>query len=102
MKSLLIPFIRDADKAALTRATGEIATDAQGVPGRNILVDSHKPEELVKKLRIAMPVDGAGKEGLLDVIQTILRYSVNTWDQGFMDKLYSSLNPVSHHLPPPN
>lgn len=32
-------------------------------------------------------------------IQQVLQYSVNTWDQGFMDKLYSSTNPVS---PPPS
>ncbi|KAI2780078.1 PLP-dependent transferase [Daldinia loculata] len=94
VKSLLIPFIRDADKAASSRASGFIAADAQGTPGRNVLVDSHKPEELVKKLRISIPEEGVGKEGLLDIIQTILRYSVNTWDQGFMDKLYSSINPV--------
>ncbi|KAI1377999.1 glutamate decarboxylase [Hypoxylon crocopeplum] len=94
VKALVVPFIRDADNAAPNRANGYIATDAQGTPGRNVLVDSHKPEELVKKLAISMPEDGAGREGLLDIIQTILRYSVNTWDQGFMDKLYSSINPV--------
>ncbi|KAJ4292950.1 Glutamate decarboxylase 2 [Collariella sp. IMI 366227] len=27
-------------------------------------------------------------------IQDVLKYSVNTWDQGFMDKLYASTNPV--------
>ncbi|KAI0517782.1 glutamate decarboxylase [Xylaria bambusicola] len=30
----------------------------------------------------------------MDTIQTVLRYSVNTWDQGFLDKLYSSTNAV--------
>ncbi|OTB00312.1 hypothetical protein M426DRAFT_324362 [Hypoxylon sp. CI-4A] len=94
VKSLVIPFIRDADNAASSRATGTIATNAQGEPGRNVLVDSHKPEELIKKFDFSIPEDGVGKEGLLDVVQTILRYSVNTWDQGFMDKLYSALNPV--------
>ncbi|KAI0886848.1 glutamate decarboxylase [Annulohypoxylon maeteangense] len=94
VKSLIIPFIRDADNAVSTRASGSIGVDAQGAPGRNVLVDSHKPEELVKKLEFSIPDNGTGKEGLLDVIQTILRYSVNTWDQGFMDKLYSAINPV--------
>ncbi|KAI1385886.1 glutamate decarboxylase [Hypoxylon trugodes] len=94
VKSLILPLIRDADNAASSRANGYIATDTQGTPGRNVLVNSHKPEDLVKKLGISMPDDGVGKEGLLDIIQTILRYSVNTWDQGFMDKLYSSINPV--------
>jgi hypothetical protein len=36
-----------------------------------------------------------GKRGLLDVVKQVLRYSVNTWDQGFMDKLYASTNAVS-------
>jgi hypothetical protein len=26
-----------------------------------------------------------------------LKYSVNTWDQGFLDKLYASTNAVSVH-----
>ncbi|KAI0165122.1 glutamate decarboxylase [Hypoxylon sp. FL1284] len=95
VKSLIVPFIRDADNAASVRASGHIAADSEGAPGRNVLVDSHKPEELAKKLNISMPENGAGKEGLLDIVQSILRYSVNTWDQGFLDKLYSSLNPVS-------
>ncbi|KAI1456049.1 glutamate decarboxylase [Annulohypoxylon moriforme] len=94
VKSLIIPFIRDADNAVSTRASGSIGIDAQGAPGRNVLVDSHKPEELVKKLGFSIPENGTGREGLLDVVQAILRYSVNTWDQGFMDKLYSAINPV--------
>ncbi|KAI1768414.1 glutamate decarboxylase [Hypoxylon sp. FL1150] len=94
VKSLIVPFIRDADNAAPSRASGFIAADSQGAPGRNVLVDYHKPEDLVKKLDVSMPEDGAGREGLLDMVQTILRYSVNTWDQGFLDKLYSSINPV--------
>ncbi|KAL7619494.1 Glutamate decarboxylase 2 [Parahypoxylon ruwenzoriense] len=94
VKSLIVPYIQAADNAAPERARGSIATDASGAPARNVLVDPHRPEDLVKKLGISLPEDGAGKEGLLDIIQTILRYSVNTWDQGFMDKLYSSINPV--------
>ncbi|KAI1770158.1 glutamate decarboxylase [Hypoxylon cercidicola] len=94
IKSLVVPFIREADNAAPSRASGYIATDSQGAPGRNVLVDFHKPQELVKKLNISMPEEGVGREGFLDIVQTILRYSVNTWDQGFMDKLYSSINPV--------
>ncbi|KAK5240611.1 Glutamate decarboxylase 2, partial [Cryomyces antarcticus] len=37
---------------------------------------------------------GKGKDGLLETVQRILQYSVNTWDQGFMDKLYASTNAV--------
>jgi hypothetical protein len=34
------------------------------------------------------------KAGLLELVERTLQYSVNTWDQGFMDKLYASTNPV--------
>lgn len=63
------------------------------------LVESHKPAELVKLLDLQLPETGGGKTALLDVIQQVLKYSVNTWDQGFLDKLYASTNPV--RLPPP-
>lgn len=35
-----------------------------------------------------------GKEGLLHTVEQVLKYSVNTWDQGFLDKLYASTNAV--------
>ncbi|KAI0595942.1 pyridoxal phosphate-dependent transferase [Biscogniauxia sp. FL1348] len=99
VKSLIVPFIRDADQAAALRATGQSASSASSssgeTPGRNVLVDYHPPEELVERLKFSLPEgDGRGKEGLLDIIQDVLRYSVNTWDQGFLDKLYSSNNAV--------
>ncbi|CAJ2509552.1 Uu.00g145780.m01.CDS01 [Anthostomella pinea] len=94
VKSLIVPYIRDADNAAPVRASGQIAADAQGTT-RNVLVDSHRPEELVKRMTLSLPQDeGRGKDGLLETIQEILKYSVNTWDQGFLDKLYSSTNAV--------
>ncbi|KAI1489981.1 pyridoxal phosphate-dependent transferase [Biscogniauxia mediterranea] len=100
VKSLIVPFIRDADQAAALRATGQPASSASSsssgeTPSRNVLVDYHRPEELVKRLKFSLPEgDGRGKDGLLDTIQDVLRYSVNTWDQGFLDKLYSSNNAV--------
>ncbi|KAI3319014.1 PLP-dependent transferase [Xylariaceae sp. AK1471] len=92
VKSLIVPYIRAADEAAVSRAQGHIE---QGPSSRNVLVESHRPEELVKHLRFSLPEgQGRGKDGLLDTIQDVLRYSVNTWDQGFLDKLYSSTNAV--------
>jgi len=41
-----------------------------------------------------LPVEGKGKEGLLQTVEQVLKYSVNTWDQGFLDKLYASTNAV--------
>lgn len=45
-------------------------------------------------MKLSLPGQGQGKEGLLEAIQQVLQYSVNTWDQGFLDKLYASTNAV--------
>ena len=69
--------------------------DHNGV-ARNVLVSSQKPGDLVRRLALDLPAgEGRGEEGLLQTIHDILENSVNTWDQGFMDKLYASTNPVS-------
>ncbi|KAJ8120361.1 hypothetical protein O1611_g10383 [Lasiodiplodia mahajangana] len=96
VKSLIVPYIRAADDAAPLRAQGHIG-EGPSSP-RNALVESYRPEDLVKRLQLSLPEGkGRGKDGLLDTIQDVLRYSVNTWDQGFLDKLYSSTNAVSSH-----
>lgn len=59
-----------------------------------MLVDYQKPADLVGHLKLCLPAEGKGKEGILDSIGKILKYSVNTWDQGFLDKLFSSNTPV--------
>jgi glutamate decarboxylase len=43
-----------------------------------------------------LPGDGKGKDGLLATVDQVLKFSVNTWDQGFLDKLYASTNAVSY------
>jgi glutamate decarboxylase len=94
VKTLIIPFIKSADEAAAAKHTGSLPLDGQG-QAHNVLVDTLRPDELVKKLAFSLPErDGLGKEGLLETIQQLLRYSVNTWDQGFLDKLYASTNAV--------
>jgi glutamate decarboxylase len=85
VQGLLIPFIRLAD---------EKITGTNDRPKNIVLVDYHPPQHLAHLLDFQLPGCGLGKEGLLDVLSRILRYSVNTWDQGFMDKLYSSTNAV--------
>lgn len=76
------------------RATGQATLNSDG-SSRNVLVDLHQPEELVNRLKLSLPAgEGLGKDGLLETIQKLLQSSVNTWDQGFLDKLYSSTNAV--------
>ncbi|KAF4585945.1 glutamate decarboxylase [Ophiocordyceps camponoti-floridani] len=93
VRQLAVPFVKAADDAAADRATGHLPLDADGRPV-NVLVDAHKPVDLIAKFGLALPDEGLGKEGLLDGIGQLLRYSVNTWDQGFLDKLYASNTPV--------
>ncbi|KAK4143087.1 putative glutamate decarboxylase [Dichotomopilus funicola] len=102
VKALIIPFIRAADTAIPSRAAGQLLpTEEANENGtftpviRNVLVDAKRPQELVKALALDLPEgEGRGEEGLLETIRGVLRYSVNTWDQGFMDKLYASTNAV--------
>ncbi|KAK7703495.1 Glutamate decarboxylase 2 [Botryosphaeria dothidea] len=93
-EKLLIPFIRAADEDAATKPSGRgLTVDGSSEP-RPVLVESHPPKKLESLLNLQLPENGVGKEGLLEVVQRILQYSVNTWDQGFMDKLYASTNAV--------
>ncbi|KKF92696.1 Glutamate decarboxylase 2 [Ceratocystis platani] len=89
VKGLVIPFVAAADAAASDRATGDIPAG-----GPNVLVDQLKPQELIEKLALQLPLEGKGKDGVLGLVRSVLKYSVNTWDQGFLDKLYASNNAV--------
>lgn len=93
VQSLIIPFIKSADEDAATKSSGHGLIVPGGGP-RTSLVELHKPEKLVKLMDLDLPSKGAGKEGLLAAVQQVLKYSVNTWDQGFLDKLYASTNAV--------
>jgi glutamate decarboxylase len=57
-------------------------------------VEHHPPHKLEPLLGLEVPGGRGGKEGLVQVVEKVLKYSVNTWDQGFMDKLYGSTNAV--------
>ena len=86
---LLIPFIRAADEDASAKKTGHGFQVEGGAP-RTALVEHHKPQKLIKLLDLNLPETGTGQGGFLASVEKILQYSVNTWDQGFMDKLYAS------------
>lgn len=93
VQSLIIPFIRSADEDAATKHTGQPLRVPGGVP-RTSLLEHHKPDKLVKLMNFDLPSNGKGKDGLLQTVEQLLKYSVNTWDQGFLDKLYASTNAV--------
>ncbi|APA14418.1 hypothetical protein sscle_12g091880 [Sclerotinia sclerotiorum 1980 UF-70] len=93
VQSLIIPFIKSADEDANTKHTGHGKSIPGGGP-RTTLLEHHKPEKLLQLLDFNLPTNGKGKDGLLITVEQVLKYSVNTWDQGFLDKLYSSTNAV--------
>ncbi|KAK2609131.1 Glutamate decarboxylase 2 [Conoideocrella luteorostrata] len=93
VRDLIVPFVKAADDAAAHRQIGRLPVDAAG-NSHNVLVESISPEKLAAQLSFILPTEGKGKEGLLEGIASVLKHSVNTWDQGFLDKLYASNNPV--------
>ncbi|KAH9828215.1 PLP-dependent transferase [Teratosphaeria destructans] len=93
VKDSIVQFIRSADEDALTKSSGHgLQQPGQG-PRANIL-EHHPPKKLQKLLDLTLPDQPQGKDGLLQVIEKVHQYSVNTWDQGFLDKLYASITPV--------
>lgn len=96
VKSLIVPFIAAADQAASTRATGESDTaGVQDPQARNVLVRSYEPKALAQQLSFSLPKqEGKGRAGFVETVKDVLEYSVNTWDQGFLDKLSASTNAV--------
>ena len=93
MQSLIVPFIKSADEDAKTKHTGKGVQIPGQVP-RTSLVEYRDPATLQKLLRFDLPGNAKGKAGLLEAVEQLLKYSVNTWDQGFLDKLYASTNAV--------
>lgn len=78
-----------------TKVTGQSHTTVPGQPDNGLVDTFPSPQALAKCLEFSLPeAEGRGKDGLLDVVARVLRYSVNTWDQGFLDKLYASTNAV--------
>ncbi|KAJ5784769.1 uncharacterized protein N7503_009981 [Penicillium pulvis] len=90
VEDLLIPFIRSADEPAYQPQKNGI--NGHSTPTGTTLVDYKKPEDLREILQLEIPEQGRRQEGLIEVLQKVLQYSVNTWHQGFLDKLYASTN----------
>ena len=78
VQQLLIPFIRSADEDAENKSSGHGLAASGGGP-RTTLVEHHKPSKLVQLLNFDLPDIGKGKDGLLETVETLLQYSVNTW-----------------------
>ncbi|KAF2429485.1 glutamate decarboxylase 1 [Tothia fuscella] len=93
IQELIHPFIAAADNDAAAKSSGHGLAIPGGGP-RTALVEYHAPNKLSQILNLDLPSDRKGKEGVLALTKQILGCSVNTWDQGFLDKLYGSTNAV--------
>ena len=84
-----------ADQDAATKHTGHGLRVEDGEP-RTTLVKQLPPKKLEAILEKELDIKetAIGRDGLIALVESILKYSVNTWDQGFMDKLYASTNAV--------
>ncbi|EGC43747.1 glutamate decarboxylase [Histoplasma capsulatum var. duboisii H88] len=83
----IVAFIQSADQYDFSSAKVEDASARSSA-----LVQSMRPEELQAALNLEIPSSGQGQNGFLRILDQVLEYSVNTWHQGFLDKLYSSTN----------
>ncbi|CAO2656062.1 Nn.00g048650.m01.CDS01 [Neocucurbitaria sp. VM-36] len=92
---LIVPFVAAADQDAATKHTGHGLRVDGGGP-RTTLVEHHPPKKLEALLQEELDIkqNALGRDGLVALVDSILKYSVNTWDQGFLDKLYASTNAV--------
>ncbi|OAX84247.1 hypothetical protein ACJ72_01387 [Emergomyces africanus] len=83
----LITFIRSADQDDFN-----LTKSGDGSTHCSALVQPMRPEELQAALNLQIPSSGEGQNGFLRILDQVLQYSVNTWHQGFLDKLYASTN----------
>lgn len=95
VQALIVPFVAAADEDANTKHTGHGLRVEGGGP-RTTLVEHYPPKKLESIVADDLKIneENLSKDGLMQTIDTILKYSVNTWDQGFLDKLYGSPNAV--------
>lgn len=54
------------------------------------VTEEHDPQETARLMKLSLPHAGLAYDGFLKEVKKILEYSVNTWDPGFMSKLYAS------------
>lgn len=93
MQSLLILYISNSDKDH-SGTHGPCSIGSDEGPKEALRNGTPTPHELLTLLNFQLPENGRGKDGLMSVVESILGYSVNTWSQGFMHKLYASTNAV--------
>lgn len=98
VKALVVPFVDSADQAFAERAQGgpgPAGASTASLPARTALVETLSPKQVIDRLELNLSKgEGGGRAAALETIERILELSVNTWDQGFLDKLYASTTPI--------
>lgn len=93
--SKVIPFVASADNDKIPVHDGESTTKDGDNVRSTLLTHPLQPRELAAELNLNLPLkEGRGKSGLSEAVEKVLKYSVNTWHPGFMDKLYAAADPV--------
>ena len=97
IKTLIINHIRSTDQADSAKHEPTNGSPDQNPPSTHQvqLLNNHPPKALQKSLPFSLPSEPQGLPGLLSTAQSLLHHSVNTWHQGFLDKLYASPHPVT-------
>ncbi|KAF2665089.1 PLP-dependent transferase [Microthyrium microscopicum] len=92
VRKIVHSFIQSADNAVKGKEIGQ----SPFLPGtkRVAILDPHSPATLQDILKLQLPEKSITKDDLFGLIQQIFQYSVNTWDQGFVDKLYHSTDAI--------
>lgn len=83
----LLDFVAAADDVNAAR----ISKSTEHAPSLQ-LAAVRDPADISASLKLALKEQGGGVDGVEDLVQRILDVSVNTWDHGFMHKLYSGTN----------
>ena len=91
VRKLVVPFVQAADEDDLASLASTSDGKRADIP---VLLDHQTPHQLKELLGLQVSEEAQGRDGLLEMISTILKYSVNTWSQGFLDKLYASPSAV--------
>ncbi len=47
------------------------------------VLEHHEPDELAEILQLELPEESPGKAAILTLLTNTLKYSANTWHQGF-------------------
>ncbi|RKP05514.1 pyridoxal phosphate-dependent transferase, partial [Thamnocephalis sphaerospora] len=88
-----IKQMQPTDETARTKDAAELDAIMER-SCRQKVVQKMSPEELATLVDFSLPTTGRGLDGVWKLVEATLKYSVNSWNPRFMDKLYASTSPI--------